>query len=163
MKTSRVLIVFGLVGMMLFSGHVMANDRAKTELAKKSIREMEVAAYASPSFKALLHKAYKVNAKVERQKDYGCDFADGYYLGYGNGDVKVTQLKATVLKNGVTRATWVGVSDGSSEKNTVDFDMTCQGNRCVIEDVRHIYAGETSSMKKEANYMVKHQKCMLAD
>lgn len=46
-----------------------------------------------------------------------------------------------MLKNGVVRATWVGVSDGNSNKETVDFDMTCQGNRCVCvieEDVRNI-------------------------
>ena len=157
---SRSLFVLGLMGLSLLSNTTFANDNVKIKVAKQAIQSMQVRSYASPALKNLIGQMEKVEKQIE--PEMGCEMPEGFFMGYGNGGAGASRLQATVLKNGVVRATWI--EDWGDrrygDKKTVDFDMTCQGNRCVIEDVRVIFKpNDVHSLKKSYKKVIKYRQC----
>lgn len=134
--------------MMALPSLALANNQAKVALAKQAIKSGKISPYASPSLKKILKRADAIRFQIE---DAGCDLAEHYYLGHGQDVPEITNLKVTVLSNGKTRATFKNY--GYNEK--VDFSMSCQGNKCMIEDVN----GTRNGIRADAQYIINHHDC----
>lgn len=154
------LKLFVMLSVMLcsgFSGVAWANDTTKINLAKTAIKKESIYNYASPTLKQLINKANKIQYRIDA--DMGCDVVDNYYLGLGNGGAGVSKLQAQVLKNGVIRATWVEQWEVGryGDKQIIDFDITCTGNKCVIDNVKNMVDG--FDFKKDLQYIIDHNDC----
>lgn len=164
----KVVLICGLV---LNAIPAYANDQVKIALAKKVITEGEISPYATPNLKNILQKAHKINDQMAKTAEYegvGCDFAEHFYLGHGNGGLdEITKWKANVLKNGVVRVSFNNGSGEMAYANLVEFDMVQKGNRYAIDDVRFamsdnpkkIPLGTDSSIKLEAQAMINKNGC----
>lgn len=143
MKTTSFILTMGLIAL---SSVALANDQAKIALAKKAIKSADMTSHASPSLKKMLKQARAIENEIDPD-GLGCELFDNYYLDLGQDHPKITNLNATVLANGKTRATFKNYGNPTR----VDFSMSCQGNKCVIEDVNHIRA--------HVQYIIKHRSC----
>ena len=166
-STRKIIPALALFSLLAVSPTAFANDQAKLALAKKVVVEGDVSSYATPSFKNILDQAYEINDKIAAMyDDMGCELAEMGYLGYGNGDfgLDIRNWKANVTKSGMVRATF---NDGGSS-SLIEFDMICNGNKCLIDDVRHGYSTnpkvlpkhtEEMSLRQEAQIMVDTNDC----
>ncbi|MDO4699427.1 MAG: hypothetical protein Q4A69_01905 [Moraxella sp.] len=145
-----------VASLLLCSVHALANDAAKIALVKKTIASGDIGTYASPSLKQLSNKAYKLQFQIG-DSDLGCDYFDNYFLGLGQDDANITNMKVTVLSNGLTRATFLNYGS----KETVDFNISCQGKTCQINDVISYYEGKADPLtyKKYAEYIINRRQC----
>lgn len=149
------------LGAMVCTTGAMANDSQKITVAKNAIKKADAYQYASPSLKQLIDKANKIQYRIE--PDMGCDVVEDFYMGHGNGDAGVAKLNATVLKNGKVRATWIedwgnnAGGDRYGEKRVIDFDMTCKGNTCTIDNIKNV--SDNVDFKKDLQYIVQHGTC----
>ena len=166
----RLAPALALLSVLGMSNVAFANNQAKLNLAKKAVLAGEVSPYATPSLKKALQQADAISSRMAKTVKYqyhGCEFAEHFYLGWGNdsseADIKRT-WKASVTKSGMVRATFNNI--GSA--NLVEFDMVCKGNSCQISDVRSGYSDNPKvfpkrtsgmSLKQEAQLMISKNSC----
>lgn len=166
----RIIPALALLSALGMSNVAFANNQAKLALAKKAVFTGAISPYATPNFKKILRQANTINdrmAKTAEDEGMGCEFAEHFYLGWGNdpseADIKRT-WKASVTKSGMVRATFNNI--GSA--NLVEFDMVCKGNSCQISDVRSGYSDNPKvfpkrtsgmSLKQEAQLMISKNSC----
>lgn len=164
----NVLTKIALFGTLLITAPTLANP-AQIAVAKKAVLAGEVMPYATPELRSLLKQAYRVDGQMTTpDNDMGCEFAEHFYLGHGNGGLEAEYIrnwKATTLKNGVIRISFsqAGFDGGLSDSNLIEFVM--KGNQ--IHDVRFGYSDNPkkpptktdSSLRAEAQQMVKTGRC----
>lgn len=130
-------------------------------VAKKAILAGEIMPYATPELRNLLKQAYRVDGQMTTpDNELGCEFAEHFYLGHGNGGLDTIKNWKASTKNNVVRITF---SNGGYDANLIEFVM--KGNQ--IHDVRHGYSDNPkkiptktdSSIRAEAQTMVKTGDC----
>lgn len=107
--------------------------------------------YAAPEFKKTIKQAYRIIESIKRRTGDTCDMAEHYDQGLGNGDSKISKLKITPLSGNLVQVTF---SDGSL-KNNLKYDISCTGNRCVINDI----INEGRSVRKQYQQIVTSKSC----
>lgn len=150
--------------LMFVSTATLANHN-QIAIAKKAILKGEVMPYATPELKQILQKAHKIDDTIREQYDepYGCEFAEHFYLGHGNGGLEAQDIQnwnATTLQNGVIHITF---SNGGVNQNLIEFTM--KGN--LIDNVKFGYSDNPKkipnktdiSLKVQAQKMIKTNNC----
>jgi hypothetical protein len=107
--------------------------------------------YAAPEFKKTIKQAYRIIESIERRTGDTCDMAEHYDQGLGNGDSKISKLKITPLSGNLVQVTF---SDGSL-KNNLKYDISCTGNRCIINDI----INDGRSVRKQYQQIVASKSC----
>lgn len=155
----------------LCSTHGYANEQQKkAQFVKKIVLSGQISPYATKRLKTILRKAHEIdNRKGIEYGGIGCDFAEHYYLGHGNGDFETKYIKnwkTTQLPNGNMRVSF----NTSSDAHLIEFDLVKQGTSYAVEDFRYGYSDNPKrvpkkafSIKQEALEMIKRNDCLFAD
>lgn len=156
----NVLPKIALLGTLLITAPTLANP-AQIAIAKKAVLAGEVMPYATPEFRSLLKQAYRVDGQMTTpDNEMGCEFAEHFYLGHGNGGLASIKNWKANAKNNMVRITF---SNGGYDANLIEFKM--KGNQ--IDDVRFGYSDNPKkppsktehSLKNEAQTMAKTGHC----
>ncbi|WLF83953.1 hypothetical protein [Moraxella sp. ZY210820] len=151
-------LTLAIAGMALVPNVSFANNQAKIDVVKKAVFNGKVSPYATQEFKSILQKAHQIDKKMSLLPDYegmGCEFAEHYYLGHGNGGPEkqdFKNLKANVLQGGdvqVTYTLW-------GNKESLRFKLACNGSSCLINDV---HSKDFGSLKQDAKKMIATNSC----
>ena len=162
-STVGVLPVLTLFLLLGASPTAFANDQAKLALAKKMVFETEqkVSPYATPDLKKLLRKAHQIDQRESKRigGDIACGFFESTYLGAGDdGPGVITNWKAGVTKSGMVRATFHKDSNSTSNDTSghlIEFDMTCRGQKCLVDDVRIASNWESATLPQRTQYSLR--------
>lgn len=132
-------LLLGLALTSVFCTTPALANSAQIAVAKKAIYAGEVMPYATPELKKLLTEAHKVDTHLANTiyEPMGCEFDEKWYLGHGQDDLEIRNLKASANNNTVR----ITFSNGSSYSNLVIFSM--KGNQ--IDNVQH---GSSNNPKK---------------
>lgn len=96
-------LLLGLALTSIFCTTPALANSAQIAVAKKAIYAGEVMRYATPELKKLLTEAHKVDTHLANTiyEPMGCEFNEKWYLGHGNGDLEIRNLKASANNNTV--------------------------------------------------------------
>lgn len=156
----NVLTKIALFGTLLITAPTLANP-AQIAVAKKAVLAGEVMPYATPELRSLLKQAYRVDGQMTTpDNELGCEFAEHFYLGHGNGGLDSIKNWKANAKNNMVR---IAFSNGGYDANLIEFKM--KGNQ--IDDVRFGYSDNPkkpptktdSSLRAEAQTMVNTGDC----
>lgn len=133
---------------------------AQIEVAKKAILAGEIMPYATPELRDLLRQAYRVDGQMTTPNNpLGCELAEHYYLGYGNGGLDAIKNWKASTKNNVVHISF------NSSYDAILIEFTMKAN--LIDDVRYGYSKNprkpptktTSSLREDAQKMVDTDNC----
>lgn len=139
----------------LISVQAYANEQAKAALVRKAVIAGEISPYATDRLKNILRKAHAIDERIAKEQgDVGCEFAEHFYLGHGNGGLEARAIKnwkTKKLPNDGIKVTFNTAYDA----NLLEFDLVKQGNGYAIDDVRFGYSDNPKRVPKKADDSIK--------
>ena len=155
-SAKKIIPALALFSLLTVSPAAFANNQAKLALAKKVVFEAtEISPYADPQFKKILQKAHQINQReAKAHGDVGCEFYESPYLGGGTDAPIITSWKAGVTKSGMVRATFNNTA-GDTSGHLIEFDMTCRGSSCVVNDVRIANNWDSATPPQRTKYSLR--------